>query len=234
MTSRTGDFSLTGYITMRNGSGDVIRRDFTQKYTVVDPSATVSADLMNVLYAGYNNPISISIPGVPLTKVSATMSGGTLQPVAPGRYIARPSAVGKDVTISVLSTQTGSARQVGQFTFKVRKLPDPTPYIQIGDNRFRSGGLAKASLMSAPGIKAAIDDGLLDIPFNVLSFEAVFYDNMGNAVPMVSDGASFTQRQRETFRRLSRNKRFYITRITAVGPDGIKRTLPASMEVIVK
>ena len=234
VTSRTGEFSLTGYITMQNGSGDVIRRDFTQKYTVVDPSATVSADLMNVLYAGYSNPISISIPGVPLNKVSATMTGGTLQPVGQGKYIARPTAVGKDVTINVLSLQTGTARQVGQFTFKVRKLPDPTPYIQIGDDRFRTGGLAKASLMSARGIKAAIDDGLLDIPFNVLSFEAVFYDNIGNAVPMVSDGDSFSQRQRETFRSLSRNKRFYITRITAVGPDGIKRTLPASMEIIVK
>ena len=151
-----------------------------------------------------------------------------------GKYIARPSAVGKDVTINVMSLQTGTARAVGGFTFKVRKLPDPTPYIQIGDNRFRTGGLAKSSLMSAEGIKAAIDDGLLDIPFKVLGFEAVFYDNMGNAVPMVSDGASFSQRQRETFRRLSRNKRFYITRISAVGPDGIKRTLPTSMEVIVK
>lgn len=234
VTSRTGDFNLTGYITMQNGNGDVIRRDFSQKYTVVDPSATVSADLMNVLYAGYNNPVSISIPGVPLTKVSATMSGGTLQPVGPGKYIARPSAVGQDVTINVLSLQTGTPRSVGQFAFKVRKLPDPTPYIQIGDNRFRTGGLAKASIMSAQGINAAIDDGLLDIPFKVLGFETVFYDNMGNAVPMVSNGNAFTQRQRETFRRLSRNKRFYITRITAVGPDGIRRTLPASMEVIVK
>lgn len=234
VAGRTGDFNLTGYMTVKNGSGETIRRDFNQKYTVVDPSATVSADLMNVLYAGFNNPISISIPGVPLNKVSATISGGTLQPVGPGRYIARPSAVGKDVTINVLSLQTGSPKQMGQYTFHVRKLPDPTPYMLIGDNRFRTGGLQKASLMSVPGIKAAIDDGLLDIPFKVLSFETVFYDNMGNAVPMVSNGDAFSQRQRETFRGLSRNRRFYITRISAIGPDGIKRTLPSTMEVIVK
>lgn len=233
-TGSTGEFNLTGYITMQNGKGDVIRRDFSQKYTVVDPSATVSADLMNVLYAGYTNPISISIPGVPLNKVSATMSGGTLQPVGPGKYIARPSAVGKDVTISVMSLSTGQTRQVGQFTFHVRKLPDPTAYIAIGTNRYRGGGLAKASLMGADGIKAAIDDGLLDIQFKVLSFETVFFDNMGNAVPMASAGASFSQRQKDAFRGLSRNKRFYISRVTAVGPDGITRTLPASMEVIVK
>lgn len=234
ITGRTGDFNLTGYITMQNGNGETIRRDFSQKYTVVDPSATVSADLMNVLYAGFSNPISISIPGVPLNKVSATMTGGTLQPVGPGKYIARPSAVGKDVTINVLSLQTGTAKQMGQYTFHVRKLPDPTPYIVVGDNRFRTGGLAKASLMSVGGIKAAIDDGLLDIPFKVLSFETVFYDNMGNAVPMVSNGDSFSQRQRETFRSLARNRRFYITRISAIGPDGIKRNLPSTMEVIVK
>lgn len=88
--------------------------------------------------------------------------------------------------------------------------------------------------MGAPGINAAIDDGLLDIPFKVLSFETVFYDNMGNAVPLASSGSSFTERQREQFRHLSRNRRFYITRVRAVGPDGITRTLPGAMEVIVR
>lgn len=234
VTGRTGEFNLAGYITMQNGQGDVIRRDFTQKYTVVDPSATVSADLMNVLYAGYTNPISISIPGVPLNKVTASMSGGTLQPVEPGKYIARPAAVGKDVTITVMSTTTGHPRQMGQFTFHVRKLPDPTAYLAIGTNRYRGGGLAKASLMGSHEVKAAIDDGLLDIQFKVLSFETVFFDNMGNAVPMASAGASFSERQKNAFRGLSRNRRFYISRVTAVGPDGIKRTLPSSMEVIVK
>ena len=171
---------------------------------------------------------------MPLNKVSATMSGGTLQPVGPGKYIARPAAVGKDITINVQSLSTGQARQVGQFTFHVRKLPDPTAYIQIGTNRYRGGGLSKASLMGVDGVKAAIDDGLLDIQFRVVSFETVFFDNMGNAVPMASAGDNFSERQRDTFRKLSRGKRFYISRITAVGPDGITRKLNGSMEVIVK
>ena len=229
-----GEHSFGGYITMRDGSGNVIRRDFTQKYTVVAPSATVSADLMNVLYAGYDNPISVSIPGVPLSAVSASMSGGSFRSIGMGRYIARPSAVGSDVTISVASNDNGKSRQMGKFTFHVRKLPDPAAYLSIGTDRFRGGGLAKASLMGAPGIKAAIDDGILDIEFKVTGFETVFFDNMGNAVPMASAGASFSERQRDTFRKLSRGKRFYISRITAVGPDGITRKLNGSMELIVK
>lgn len=235
----TGDFTLAGHIEMVNGGGERIRRDFSQKYTVVDPSATVSADLMNVLYAGYSNPISISVPGVPLNKVQAIMTGGALQPVGPGRYIARPAAVGKDVTITVTSTNTGRTQQMGQYTFRVRKLPDPAPYIAMADEhgnptRYTGGGLAKAQLMGAGGIGAAIDDGILDIAFRVVSFETVFFDNMGNAVPMVSEGDRFSARQKETFRKLTRNRRFYITGITAVGPDGVQRKLKATMEVIVK
>ena len=236
---RTGDFTLVGYIEMLNGSGERIRRDFSQKYTVVDPSATVSADLMNVLYAGYSNPISVSVPGVPLNKVQATMTGGTLQPVGAGRYIARPTSVGKDVTITVSSTNTGRAQQMGQFTFHVRKLPDPTAYISLSDEhgnpmRYRGGAMSKANLMAVDGIGAAIDDGILDIGFKVLSFETVFFDNMGNAVPMVSEGSRFSARQKDTFRKLQRNRRFYISRVTAIGPDGIQRKLTTSMEVIVK
>ena len=235
----TGDFTLAGYMEMVNGNGERVRRDFSQKYTVVDPSATVSADLMNMLYAGYSNPISVSVPGVPLNKVQATMTGGVLQPVGPGKYIARPTAIGKDVTITVTSTNTGRAQQMGQFTFHVRKLPDPTAYIAMNDDqgnpsRFKGGALSKANLMAADGIGAAIDDGILDIKFKVLSFETVFFDNMGNAVPMVSDGPSFSARQKDTFRKLARSKRFYVSRVTAVGPDGLQRKLPTSMEIIVK
>ena len=87
--------------------------------------------------------------------------------------------------------------------------------------------------MGTHGIGAAIDDGLLNIPFRVLGFETVFFDNMGNAVPEISKSSSFTERQRNMFRMLSRGKRFYITRVKAVGPDGIERTLPQALEVIV-
>ena len=237
--SRTGDFTLSGYIQTINGNGDAIRRDFSQKYTVVDPSATVSADLMNMLYAGYSNPISISVPGVPQNKISATMTNGTLTPTGPGKYIARPSKIGQDATITVMSTNTGRPQQMGQFTFRVRRLPDPTPYINVKDeagnpNRFKGGGMSKAMLMGLEGIGAAIDDGILDIGFRVLSFETVFYDNMGNAVPMIGDGDKFSARQKDTFRKLARNRRFYISNVKAIGPDGIERTLKASMEIIVK
>jgi gliding motility-associated protein GldM len=167
------------------------------------------------------------------------MTNGTLTPTGPGKFIARPSKVGQDATITVMSTNTGRPQQMGQFTFRVRRLPDPTPYINIKDeqgnpNRFKGGGMSKGLLMGLEGIGAAIDDGILDIGFRVLSFETVFYDNMGNAVPMIGEGDKFSARQKDTFRKLARNRRFYISNVKAIGPDGIERTLKASMEIIVK
>jgi gliding motility-associated protein GldM len=230
-----GEHSFGGYLLTHNAAGETIRRDFSQKYSVIpSPSgATVAADLMNVLYAGYQNPMSVSVPGVPQNAVSVSMSGGSLTAKGDGHYIATPSAVGKDVVFTVSANQGGQSRQMAQVTFKVRKLPDPTPYILVGDNRFRGGKMAKGSLMGLNNLRAAIDDGLLDIEFRVTGFEAVFYDNMGNAVPMASNGAQFSERQKDAFRKLSRNRRFYITHVQAIGPDGIARTLPGAMEIIV-
>ena len=238
-TSRTGDFTLSGYIQTINGNGDPIRRDFEQKYTVVEPSATVSADLTRMLYAGYNNPVSVSVPGVPLNKISASMTNGTLTPNGAGKYIAKPAKIGQDAVITVTSTNTGRPQTMGTFSFRVRKLPDPTPYIDIKDDqgnpsRFKGGNMYKASLLAAETIGAAIDDGILDIGFRVLSFQTVFFDNMGNAKPINSDGANFSAAQKDQFRKLSRGRRFYISGVTAIGPDGIERTLPAAMEIKVQ
>lgn len=235
--SSTGTFDYKGYLEVSHGDGSSTRHDFTSSYTVIEPMATVAPTMMNVLYAGIDNPISISVPGVAMNGISATMTNGTLTRSG-DRWTARPATVGKDATITVTATIDGRSTTVANSTFRVRKLPDPTPYISFTDSKgntdhYRGGKpFAKTLLLQSPGIEAAIDDGLIDTPFKVLSFETVFFDSMGNAIPEVSDGAMFSARQKQSFQRLSRGKRFYISRIKAIGPDGITRDL-SPMEVIV-
>ena len=241
--NRTGDYTLNGYMVVNDGSGASERYDFSQKYTVVDPTATVSASLMNVLYAGFENPVSISVPGVPAKNISANVANGngTLKSDGKGGFVAVPKQIGKNMEIEVTANHEGGRRQsMGKYSFRVKQLPDPSPFIEYKDKdghtkRYRGGTpFAKRDLMSTNGIIAAIDDGLLNIGFKVLSFETVFYDNMGNAVPVISDGANFSARQKDMFRRLSTGKRFYISHVKAIGPDGVERVLPSSMEVILK
>jgi gliding motility-associated protein GldM len=236
-TGTTGTFTYNGYLEVTHGDGTSTRHDFTSSYTVIEPMATVSATMMNVLYAGIDNPIGISVPGVAMSDISATMTNGTLTRSG-DHWVARPSAVGKEAVVTVTANMDGHPSTVATTTFRVRKLPDPTPFIAYNDGKgntdhYRGGKpFSKSLLLAAGGLEAAIDDGLLDTRFKVLSFETVFFDSMGNAIPEVSDGANFSSRQKQSFQRLQRGKRFYISRIKAVGPDGITRDL-SPMEVIV-
>ena len=210
--NKTGDYTLSGYMELNSGNG-VIRRDFTQNYSVVSPLATVSATMMNV-------------------------GGGTLTRSG-NAFVCKPTTPNQDVVIAVTANQEGRQQSMGEYEFHVRQLPDPAPFIEYKDEngntqRYRGGGtpILKKNLLSADGIVAAIDNGLLNIGFRVLSFETTFFDNNGNAVPELSDGPKFSERQKKTFQQLGRGRRFYIQRVKAVGPDGIERQLTTSLEVI--
>jgi gliding motility-associated protein GldM len=240
--NKTGDYTLNGYMLVNDGGGMQTRYDFSQSYTVVEPTATVSASLMNVLYAGFSNPVSISVPGVAANRISASITNGngTIKSDGKGGFIVTPTKIGEDVKIGVTArNEDGKGRSMGEYSFRVRQLPDPMPFIEFKDKdgntqRYRGGApFNKQLLMSTNGIVAAIDDGLLNIGFKVLSFQTVFYDNMGNAIPLKSQGDLFSQQQKDMFRNLGRGKRFYISHVIAIGPDNIERTLPTTLEVII-
>ena len=236
--SKTGDFTLNGFIEMLNGDGEKVKRDFSQKYTVVAPSATVSADIMNVLYAGYDNPMSVSVPGIPSNKLHVTMTGGTLTQKGDGHYVAHPSNPGGEAVFTVSAQNEGRTQEMGKFTFRVRKLPDPTAFIAYategGEEHFTGGAISKQLLMNTEGIGAAIDDGLVNIAFRVNSFEMLLFDAMGNAVPYKSNGSKFSDQQKAQMRGLARNKMLFIRDIHATGPDGIERVLNNPMEIKIK
>ena len=191
---------------------------------------------MNVLYAGINNPISISVPGVPMNAIQATMTNGTLTRNG-DVWVAHPGKVGSEAVISVSAQLEGRTQSVGSMTFRVRKLPDPSPYLAVRDG---SGNvthykgtpkrISKAALMAADGLGAAIDDDLLNVTYSVVSFSTYFFDSMGNAIPEVSNGAHFSSRQKEQFKRLKPGKSFFISNVKAKGPDGITRDI-SPMEV---
>lgn len=236
-TGSTGNFTYNGWLEVKHGDGTSTRHDFESSYTVIEPMATVSATLMNVLYAGIDNPVGISVPGVAMGDISASMTNGTLSRQG-DHWVARPAKVGDNAVVTVTANMDGRSVTMASTTFRVRKLPDPTPFIAFKDangteDHYRGGKpFKKALLLASEGLGAAIDDGLLDTPFTVESFETVFFDSSGNAMPEVSQGASFSPRQKQQFQRLSRGKRFYISRIRAKGPDGISRDL-SPMEVII-
>lgn len=232
----TGTFNYSGFIEVMSADGSASKYPFESSYTVIEPMATISPTMMNVLYAGIDNPISISVPGVPMSSVNASITSGTLSRNG-DLWVAHVSAVGSECEINVSAQVEGRSMQVGSMKFRIRKLPDPLPYIAVKDAKGNASQykgspkrISKAQLMSATGVSAALDDGILNITYQVVSFSTVSFDQMGNAIPENSSGANFSPRQINQFKQMKAGKSFFISNIKAKGPDGITRDIPP-MEV---
>jgi gliding motility-associated protein GldM len=235
----TGTVNFSGTVELVKRDGSTISYPFKSDYIVGEPSVTISADMMNVFYAGIDNPVSISVPGVPMSQITATMKGGELKKTAAG-WNAIPATVSEPCVISVTASISGRTINFGSKTFRTKPLPPPVAFINYKDasgitQRYKGGTkFAKRNLLDATGVNAALDDPDLDnIPFTVLDFEINFFDSMGNTIIELSNGNKFSDRQMQQMRGLASGRQFYITKTRAVGPDKVTRILPP-IQVIVQ
>ena len=95
-------------------------------------AATISADKMNVVYRGVDNPMTISFAGVPDNKVNASGSGLS-KASGMGKYIMKPSS-GREVAINVTATLDDGSKVSDKAMFRIKDIPKPSGQIagQIG------------------------------------------------------------------------------------------------------
>jgi len=98
---------------------------FTKRFEfeVGERSATISADKMNVLYVGVENPLSISVAGVPSGQIQVRGEGVRLTKASNGKYITKPSRVG-DAKITI----SGGGLEPTSFKYRVKRIPDPVSF----------------------------------------------------------------------------------------------------------
>ena len=146
--------------------GEPVEIEINSSYAVIPKpnNAVISADKMNVVYMGVDNPMTISIPGISDDKVTATGSG-LKRASGSGKYIMKPSG-GKEVKISVTgklpSGETVSTSQV----FRVKGIPSPS-----GTIRKESGyvKMPKANLEKST-VGADLPDFDFDLTLTTTSF----------------------------------------------------------------
>lgn len=232
-----GSQTFSGYIKLPQPDGSIKEFPFSETYYVTEQTATIAPVWMNVLYESIENDMEVAIPGIPSGSVKASISAGSIKQKSGNIWTVIPPANSTSVSVTLTASGTGGSSVSQTKEFRVRPLPPAQPYIAYRDasgtmRKFTGGTMPKRSLIEAEGIQAAIDDGILDIPFNVTGFELTFYDSMGNAIPEISQSGRFTDRQKEMIRSLARGKRFYITRVKATDPGGKSQNL-STIEVIV-
>ncbi len=210
----------TAYVTTPDGGTK--EYPISDNYFVAKPLAVVSLDNMQVLYAGIDNPITVSVPGVDSRNIKASIveGQGTLTPTeGEGKYLVKPTPGGKKMVIGVDAVIDKGAQRMGQPTFQVKPIPDPI--ITVGG--FSNGAkVSRANLASGATVVARAGEGFtFKIPkgsIRVMSLE-VFVGNK----PFNMNGNSFEPDLLSAIKRANRGDKIYVD-AKVMMPDGIPRT----------
>ena len=122
-----GPQRITGTASVTNAEGTK-EYPISDNYFVAKPMAVVSLDNMLVVYAGIENPITVSVPGVDSRNLRVTMDpsmGKIRDGEGAGKYIVIPNSNNKRITLNVQAVIDRQTQNMGDQTFRVKAIPDP-------------------------------------------------------------------------------------------------------------
>lgn len=194
---------------------------FVVKYEVAKPNLVVSPTKMNVLYRGIDNPVEISVPGIPQDALTARISTGSLSKQPDGSYIARVKT-GSEAIVSVSADIQGESKNMGQFKFRLKSVPDPVA--KFAGKTSVDNTVKKSELTAALGVIAELKDFVFDLNYPIRSFDITVV--MGGDVKTLSSNSNrLTPQQKELLREVRRNQVVIVENIKATAPDGTIRKL---------
>jgi len=220
-TGREGIFKWQGTINIKQTDGTIKTYTTpTQQYMVARPSAVVSPDKMNVFYIGVDNPVSVSVPGLPAQSIRVNMSSGSLSGSA-GKYIAKVNSPG-DITVTVSAeVSPGKTQVLSKTLFRAKRIPDPVA-------RFsgKSGGSAPTvALKAQDAIFANLDNFDFDAKFKITRFTLIIANPRESASVQVTSGNTLSDAMHASLSEIKPGSHIIFDNIIAVGPDGSPRQL---------
>jgi gliding motility-associated protein GldM len=222
-TGSVGVFKWVGTIRVKQTDGQVKEyRTPEQTYQVAKPSATVSPDKMNVIYAGIPNPFSVSAAGFPLESVRASITGGSISG-SNGKYTVNVGGaqIGKELNINVSASSGGKTLNLGSQRFRVKGLPTPKALV-----KGKSGGNVPLNwLVSSNAIETQLEDFVFDVKYKVIRFSTTFINPRSDAVTISNSGAGFNGQIKGALNSIRPGATVIFKDIVTEGPDGRQKVL---------
>jgi gliding motility-associated protein GldM len=152
-TGSVGDQTYKGVIKFKKPDGTFMYYPFEKTYKVAPPSVAVTAEQMNVFYAGVDNPVSVAAAGVAPADIviSASGAGNSYVSTGPGKYMFKFTTPGECI-INVSSKGPGGVKPQGlPNKFRVKPLPKPDLKIggKFGVNEMKKGDLGVVGALGA-------------------------------------------------------------------------------------
>jgi gliding motility-associated protein GldM len=223
-----GEKQWGGKIDVKKPTGEIESYTFKASYEVAAHSASVSADKMNVLYIGVDNPITISAAGIPSNKVRPTMTGGTLSG-SNGKYIATVKTPGK-ATINVSADVNGKMMPMGSMEFRVKQVPPPTPKFA----NLTTGRVSASTLAAQPMVMAVLENFDFDLRFVVTKYTMTIIKKRSDPISESVTGAAVTPKLKQILGSLTSGDKVFIDDISVKDPAGTSRTLQTGIVLTVQ
>ncbi len=191
-----------------------------QTYTVAKPTLVVSPTAMNVFYRGLENPVEVSVPGVPTDQLEVSVSNLESKSGSGGNFKLKPGRQPKCV-VTVSAEINGKKQNFGKKEFRVKNVPDPKPYF---GGKTGSDNIPTKNLLAAQGVIAKMENFEFDLKFNIVSY-TISATVRGNVVEAPCRGPALSGDAKTIIRELKSGQKLYIEKIKAKGPDGSIRDL---------
>lgn len=200
-----GQQVIEGELQFKEGDS-IISIPVNNSYSVIPKpnSAVISADKMNVVYRGVQNPMTISIPGV--GNVSASAPG--LRAVGGPNYVMDVTTLqAREVTINVSGQLPGGEKVGDSKTFRVKDIPRPVGTVRGEDGTVRM----QRNTLEIATIGATLPDFDFDLKLRVTGFK---FKVPGQPTVQVN-GQKLDERAKAALRRAGRGESVQIFDVEA-------------------
>jgi gliding motility-associated protein GldM len=188
--------------------GKEIKIPIEGNYVVVPKpnEATISADKMNSVYRGVENPMTVSFAGISDNNVTASAPGAFRKGTGSGKYNWNVTNVsGTTAVIAVNGKLPDGSSVSSKKTFNVRPIPAPVPELRGK----RTSAKGNKNDLASSTINVAFPDFVFDVKTTVKQFE-VFVSGSGT---MVCQGNRFSAQALAAIGKAKRGDMVVISRI---------------------
>jgi len=171
-TGGLGEKKIGGVITLTDATGKAQQFPFTHTYNVIagpqqvklEQGLLLSADKMNVMYRGLENPVTGSILGADNAKLSLSAPGAVVKNTGKGKWNVIPST-GNIVKLTLSGTDPTGKTVSQVFEYRIKGVPRPQGQIRGKAVNFMPVGSIPNQIVAA-----ALPDFDFPVSFTVNSF----------------------------------------------------------------
>jgi gliding motility-associated protein GldM len=198
---------------------------------VAEPSATISNTELNIMYRGYKNPFSISVPGVSTQDIDVKCAGASITKSGKEEWIITPNSGSADkLTVQVYAKMDGASRLMGLFDYRIKNLPSPNAYFEVNGEPLKEDKISLSALTNKNNklIASYGTDGLIQAKFDIVSFRV----KLPTGLEVQVQGSHLNDKAITDIKKLKKGNSVTLMYIKAKGPDGKEiqlRSLPLEL-----